>query len=120
MESLQLDASYVIPIITAGLGAVLALVTGMVVGKRGLFTYGVQHARVGVSADDVVFGSVRVTWNGNQVANLYSSTILLTNSSIKDYSDVTVRVFSTSTTLLTERTEIVGTTHSLHYTEEFE
>jgi hypothetical protein len=66
---------------------------------------------VGLSAGDKVFGAVRVTWNDNPVDNLYLSTIELTNQSMKDYENVVVRAYTSDSILLTERTEIVGTTH---------
>ncbi len=109
----------VLGLVSAALGVVLTLLTQRILGKRGLFTYYVWHNHVGVSADDAVFGTVRVTWNDNVVANLYSSTVELRNESLKDYENVTVRVFSNDTALLTERTEIVGTTQFLRWTDEF-
>jgi hypothetical protein len=86
---------------------------------RGLFTYFVWHNKVGVSVDDAVFGTVRVTWNDNLVANLYSSTVELRNESLKDYENVVVRVFSNDTILLTERSELLGTTRLLGWTDDF-
>jgi hypothetical protein len=114
-----LDNRLVVALISGVFGVILTLITQRILGKRGLFTYFVWHNRVGVSAQDTVFGTVRVTWNDNPVANLYSSTVELRNESLKDYDNVTVRVFTNDTTLLTERTEIVGTTHVLSWTEEF-
>jgi hypothetical protein len=87
--------------------------------KRGLFTYSVRHDRVSVSADDAVFGSVRVTWNGNPVGNLFLSTVELINYSMKDYERVVIRAFTSDTILLTERTDILGTTQVARWTEEF-
>lgn len=114
-----LDNKYVIGV-ASGVGSVfLTLLTQQVHNKRGLFTYFVNHFRVGVSSDDTVFGSVRVTWNGNTVANLYSSTVELTNESMKDFEGVVVRAFTNDTILLTERTEIVGTTHIVEWTDAF-
>ena len=100
-------------------GVVLTLVTQRILGKRGLFTYFVWHNRVGVSADDAVFGTVRVTWNGNVVPNLYSSTVELRNESLADYQNVVVRVFSNDTRLLSERADLMGTTRILEWSEEF-
>jgi hypothetical protein len=100
-------------------GAVLAVLTQRVLSKRGLLTYTVVHSRVGVSADDAIFGSVKVTWNGNPVANLYTSTIELHNESLRDYDGVVIRVFTSDTSLLTERAEIVGTAQVLSWTPEF-
>ena len=100
-------------------GALITLVTQRILGKRGLLTYFVWHSRVGVSADDAIFGSVRATWNGNTIANLYSSALELRNESLKDYDNVVVRVFTNDTVLLTERTEVLGTTRILEWTADF-
>ena len=89
-------------------GVVLTLITQRILGKRGLFTYFVWHNRVGVSADDAVFGTVRVTWNGNVVPNLYSSTVELRNESLADYQNVVVRVFSNDTRLLSRTRGLDG------------
>lgn len=104
----------------SGLGGALAtIVVQCILNKRGLFIYSVLHNRVGMSAEDVIFGSVKVTWNDEPIANLYISTIELRNESLRDFQDVHVRVWSTTTSLLTERTEILGTTHFLSWTPEF-
>ena len=108
-----LNNRFILALLAAILGVVITLVTQRILGKRGLLTYFVWHSRVGVSADDAIFGSVRVTWNGNMVANLYSSALELRTESLKDYDNVIVRVFTNDTVLLTERTEVLGTTRIL-------
>lgn len=118
MNLTTMDPKPLIAVLSA-LGALLTLITQRILNKRGLLTYQVVHTRVGVSADDAVFGSIRLTWNNNQVANLYSSAVELTNRSLKDYERVVVRVFTNDTSLLTERTEILGTTRVLSWTDEF-
>jgi len=106
--------------IAAALGSMLlTILTQQVLNRRGRLRYFVWHNRIGVSADDAIFGSVRVTWNGTVVANLYSSIIELVNESMKDFENVIVRVFTNDTVLLTERTEIVGTTQILRWANEF-
>ena len=119
MDLTVFDNKYLIGLASGVGGVLLTLLTQQILNKRGLFTYLVRHSRVGVSADDAVFGSVRVTWNGNPIANLYSSTAELINQSMKDYENVVVRAFTNDTSLLTERTEIVGTTHIAQWTDEF-
>ena len=119
MDSTLLQNRLVVALIACAVGAVLTLLTQRFLKKRGLFTYFVWHNRVAVSSEDAIFGSVRVTWNNNPVANLYSSTIELRNESLNDYENVIVRVFTNDTILLTERTEIVGTTRFLEWTEAF-
>jgi hypothetical protein len=119
MDFTLFENRYLLALASAVIGVLLTLVTQRILNKRGLFTYFVRHSRVGISADDAVFGSVRVTWNNNPVANLYSSTVELRNESLKDYDDVVVRVFSNDTMLLTERAELLDTTRILEWTEEF-
>jgi len=87
--------------------------------RRSLFTYNVLHNQVGQSAEDAIYGSVQVTWNGNQVARLYLSTIELINQSTKDFEGVVVRVFTNNSRLLTQRTHIVGTTRIVDFTENY-
>ncbi len=108
-----------ISVISAIGGMLLTIIVNQILNKRGLLTYFVRHSRVGLSTDDVVFGSVRVTWNNNSIANLYSSTVELVNQSMRDYENVSVRAFTSDTLLLTERTEIVDTTQVLSWTEDF-
>ncbi len=106
--------------VASAIGSIIVtLLTQQVLNRRGRFRYFVSHYQVGLSADDAIFGSVRVTWNGNMVANLFSSTAELVNESMRDYANIAVRVFTTDTVLLTERTEIVGTTHALRWTDAF-
>jgi hypothetical protein len=114
-----LQSKPIAAVLSAGLGALLTILTQLVLRKRGLFSYSVSHARVGLSTDDVVFGKVRVTWNDNPVANLYASTLELRNESLRDYKDVVVRAFVHETNLLTERTEIVDTTLTLEWSSSF-
>ncbi len=106
--------------IAAGFGGVfLTLITQQILSRRGLFTYFVNHIRVGVSEDDAIFGSVRLTWNNNAIKNLFLSTTEMVNESTKDFESVIVRAFTNDAVLLTERTEIVGTTHILEWTNDF-
>ena len=119
MDFSFLENRLAIGILFSVVGVALTLLTQRILNKRGLFTYFVRHDRVGISAQDAVFGTVRVTWNDNLVANLYSSTIELRNESLGDYENVVVRVFTNDTILLNERSEIVGTTYSLDWTEEY-
>ena len=101
-------------------GIVITVITQHILNKRGIFSYYVFHNRIGLSAEDATYGSVKVTWNENPVANLYLSTVELINESMKDYESVSVRVYSNDAVLLTQRTEIVGTTHFLSFTEEYQ
>jgi len=119
MDLSFMESRYFLAVASGFGGIVITLITQYILNKRGLFTYSVRHERVNVSADDAVFGSVRVTWNGNPVANLYLSTVELINYSMKDYENVVVKAFTSDTVLLTERTEIVGTIQIAKWVDEF-
>lgn len=119
MDLTLIENRYLVSVISAAGGVLATLLTAQILSKRGRFTYFVHHYRVGVSADDAVFGSVRVTWNGTAVANLYSSTVELVNESMKDFENVTVTAFTNDSVLLTERTELVGTASIVAWTDEF-
>ena len=119
MDMTLLDSRLIVSLVSTGIGAFLMFLIQKIVNKRGLFTYSVRHNKVGVSTDDAVFGTVQVTWKGIPINHLYLSTIELKNESLKDYESVVAKVFATDTNLLTERSELTGTTRSLQWTEEF-
>ena len=119
MDLTILDSRLVVALVSAGIGAFLTFLVQQIVNKRGLFIYFVRHNKIGESTDDAVFGTVRVTWNENPISHLYLSTIELKNESLKDYENVVVKVFTNDTNLLTERSELVGTTHIPQWTEAF-
>ncbi len=115
--SALLDDKIFIAIFSAIGGVIVVIITQYLLNKRGLFSYNVTHSRVGISADDVAYGSVKVTWNDNPIAHLYLSTIVLVNKCMKDYDSVEVQVFTNNTNLLTETTSIIGTPKIIHLTE---
>lgn len=113
------ESKYLIPIGTAIVGVVGTIIVQQILNRRALFTYFVRHERIGLSADDAIFGRVRVTWNDNPIANLYWSTIELVNQSLKDYENVVVKIFTSDTQLLSEMTQIVGTPDVVKWTDNF-
>ena len=98
-----LDNRLLLAVASGVLGVILTLLTQRILQKRGVFAYFVRHNRVGLSTDDPVFGSVRVTWNDNPVDNLYISTVELRNESLNDYENVAARVFTSDTILLNRK-----------------
>ena len=119
MDSALLDSRLLVALVSTGFGTFLMFLIQKIVNKRGLFTYFVRHNKVGMSADDAVFGTVQVTWNDSLIRNLYLSTIELKNESLKDYKNVVMKVFTNDTNLLSERSELVGTTRVLEWTRAF-
>ena len=114
-----LNNKLVLVIVAALLGVVGTIIAQGWLNRRALFTYSVFHSQIGLSAEDAIYGSVKITWNNNPVANLYLSTIELINQSIKDFEFITVRVFTYNTLLLVEKTEVLGTTRVLEYTDDY-
>lgn len=94
-------------------GIFVTWITQQILNKRAVFSYNVSHSRVGVSTDDAIFGSVRVTLNGDEVPNLYLSTIEIRNESSNDYENVNIRAWSNDTLLLSEQTYIDETSYIL-------
>lgn len=108
-----------IAVISALLGIFLTIFTKLFLNKRSIFSYYVFHNRIAQSSEDIIYGFVRVTWNNSPISNLYLSAVELINSSLKDYESVIVRIYTNNTTLLTQKTYIVGTTSSIDFTEEY-
>lgn len=120
MNILQLFQSEYISIIAGGLGGIVtAWLTQRVLNKRGIFTYSVTHTRVGVTAEDAIFGNVAVSWNGNPVQNLYLSTIEMKNESMNDYENVVVNAFTNDTRLMSEQTQLLDTPNILEWSEKY-
>ena len=120
MNLLQILQNEYISIIAGGLGGIAtAWITQRVLNKRGIFSYTVTHNRVGITAEDAIFGNVAVAWNGNPVQNLYLSTIEMKNESMNDYENVVVSAFTSDTILMTEQTQLLDTPNILEWSEKY-
>lgn len=82
--------------------------------------YTVNHDRMAFSADDAIFGSIRVTWQNHDVTNLFSTRVTLENQTGKDFTNLKIKVYTGETLLLGERTEIPGTTYILKWTDDYQ
>jgi len=76
------------------LGAIITLIFTKLSAKTGTLRYFVTSNKVGISADDQVFGSVRLTWQGHEVRNLYLCTIQVENTTTQDYENIQFKVYS--------------------------
>lgn len=114
-----LNNRVILAIVAALLGIIGTIIAQRWLNRRSLFTYSVFHSQIGLSAEDAIYGSVQITWNGNLVNPLYLSTIDLTNQSAKDFESVMVRVFTDNTVLLTQKTIVVGTTRVVEFADEY-
>ena len=120
MNLLQIIPSEYFIAIAGGIGGIIITwLTQRILNKRGTFTYFVNHIRVGVSAEDAIFGSVVVSWNSKPIPNLFLSTIELKNESMNDYENVIVRSYTSDTLLLSEQTQILDTPNILEWSEKY-
>ena len=119
MDLSLLESKYLITILSFISGIIITVIAIKIHNKRGLLTYSVHHNNIGSSIDDAIFGAVRVTWNDNVIARLYFSTIELINSSMTDFESVQLKLFTSNTLLLSEKTEIVGTIETLKFSEKY-
>lgn len=108
------------PAITGGIGGVItAWLTQRVISKSGVFTYFVNHLRVGISTEDAIFGTVAVSWNGNPIPNLFLSRLELKNESMNDYENVVIRAYTSDTLFLSEQTQILDSPNILEWSEDY-
>ena len=114
-----LDSKFLVSGISILAGALLGNFVAVYRSRIKVLEYTVTHDRIGLSADDAIFGNVRVTWQGHDLTNLYISVVTVGNDTSVDYTNLKLKVYTGSTLLLTERTEISGTTHILRWTPEY-
>lgn len=101
-------------------GGILTGIVAFLRNRIQLLEYTVTHDRVGVAGDDSVFGSVRVTWQGHEVTNLFISVVTLENRTQQDFVNLKFKAFTSDTLLLTQFTELPGTSFILSHTPEYE
>jgi hypothetical protein len=102
-------------------GIVVTIIANKMHNKTGLFRYTLSYDKLGMSADDHIFGDVRATWKGTQVSNLYLYTIELENSTSTDYENIEFHVYSgDDTIILTERTGVVDSPNIIKWSDAFE
>lgn len=114
-----IDNKALLSLLSAAGGALLTNLVAAYRSRIRVIEYTVNHERVALSAEDVLFGTVAVTWEGLPVTNLYVSTVQIHNGTTTDYTNLEFKVWTGTTLLLTERAEVLGTTYRLAYTEAF-
>jgi hypothetical protein len=93
----------------AVLGSALMFVVQRYRGRVKTLEYRVNHQAIGFSANDAAHGKIEVTWRGNAVANLFLSTLTVTNDTSVDFKDLIVVVWSPNeTVILTEQYDVPG------------
>jgi hypothetical protein len=114
-----LDRKVTISALSAAGGALLTKLIALYRERIKVLEYRVSHDRVGLSAEDAIFGSVRVTWQGQELRNLYSSTLTVENATSVDYTNLRLKVYTGDTVLLNERSQIEGTPYAATWTDEY-
>lgn len=117
----QLTDNKLLVAVLSGIGGgIITKVVTFYSSRLKTLEYNVSHERIGLSADDAIFGNVRVSWQGNELPNLFVSTATLKNMTTQDYSNLEFKVFAgQGTLLLNQYTEITGTSYILNFTEKY-
>lgn len=100
-------------------GGLLTAFVNYIRNRLRTLEYKVDYERVAVAASDSTFGNVRVTWQENEVQNLFVCTAILENSTTKDFSDLKIKVYTGDTIFLTQYVQIVGTSYVPNFTDEY-
>lgn len=102
------------------LGGIITVIFTKISNKTAVLRFYIETNKIGVSADDEIFGSVRSTWQGHEVRNLYLCNIEIENSTSKDFEGLKLKVYSgTDTFLLNQRTELVDTPYTIPWEEDY-
>jgi hypothetical protein len=106
--------------ISAAVGAAVTLTVTRLLAKTARFRFSKTVERIALSADDAVFGSVRMTWQNQPMRNLYMASIEIENCSNRDFENVDFKVYvAPDTSLLTERTPIPNTPYIVKWSPEY-
>lgn len=114
-----IDSKAVLATISVVGGALIGNLIAVLRSRVKTLEYTVSHDRMAFSADDTIFGSIRVTWQNHDVTNLFSTRLTLENQTGKDFTNLKVKVYTGDTLLLNERTEVPDTSYVLNYTDQF-
>lgn len=116
-----LENQLLVSILLLVIGAIVTLIFTRFSAKTGTLRYFVTSNKVGISADDEIFGSVRLTWQGHQVRNLHLCTIQVENTTTHDYENIEFKVYSgQDTVLLNQRTEVAGSPYIIPWEKKYQ
>jgi len=107
-------------IFSAIIGGIVTATISKLNNKTAVFQYITFFNRIGLSADDNIFGSIRMSWQGHHVRNLYSYTIEIENSTTQDFESVYIKIYTANETwLLNEKTEIVESPYIVEWSQNY-
>ncbi|HEX3738506.1 MAG TPA: hypothetical protein VHV29_02155 [Terriglobales bacterium] len=114
------DNKLALTLIAAVAGILLTTIVQKILSKTVRFRYSTNVQRVAISADDDVFGAVRVTWGNSPMRNLYLAQLEIENGSSQDFENVEFKVYvPNETVLLGERSSIEGTPYIVPWGDAF-
>jgi hypothetical protein len=109
-----------VSLISLAVGALLMILTTKLLSKRAKLRYSTRIDRLAITADDPIFGSVKVLWRDQPVRNLHMASVEIENTSNRDFENVEFKVYTGKETfLLNERTSIVGTPYIVKWSDGF-
>ena len=118
--SQALSDKLVVALVAAVAGMLGTLLVGALRTRSARFRYSTRVDRIGTSADDPVFGTVRVQWRNNDVRNLYIAVVEIENASSKDFEDVGLTIYTgNDTLLLSEQTRMIDSPNTVLWSPDF-
>lgn len=100
-------------------GAVITKLVDFYKHRVKVLEYSVTHTPVAFAADDAVFGSIQVTWQGNPVQSLYVSRVELVNDTGSDLSDLKIVAYTGTTFLLNQHTGLIGSPYIVDFADDY-
>ena len=114
-----LSGKVTIPALFGGLGVLVGYFLNMLRNRVRELEYTVTHDRIALSTEDPIFGKIGVFWNDTKVETLYSSIVTIENSTSKDYKGLVFKVYSRDTQMLSEKTELSGSSYIPTWSEKY-
>lgn len=108
-------------LVVAGAGGIVVILFEKIRNKTACISYRWVCNRIALSANDSIFGDVRVTWQGHSVRNLHMFVFEIENTTTTDFENVGLRIFTENETLiLNEKTEILDSPYIVKWSDEYQ
>lgn len=115
-----LNNKFVLSTLLVVVGIALKTFFDKVLNKTKKIYYTVNSERVALSANDPIFGDIKIEWQGSPVNNLYNTVIEIENTTSVDYKNIELEVYSGNDVLiLNERTSTEGSPNIIYWSESF-
>ncbi len=86
------EMNIIVITLSAIVGSIVTVLFNLFTKRRARFVYTVTHTKVGTTADDPNFGSIKVFHNDNPVNNLWISNLEIVNTSLSDFPNVPISI----------------------------